>query len=489
MRRFVTTVCWLTILLLPQVSPVAIAQDLKPIQPLPKFMDSVAGLARLELANGRMSLNPENWLEAAYPASKGDRLSQMLAEAKNSGPMTLTFRLKKEDFERTPYLCATRALFQRIRTQSGTVAGGSGGDSGGSACDFSTTDYAANLSVFWKPLAHFSFSQHRLPFDQHERDRRHLSIDDLPNDLIRIGYGDADRTALITQSNNLRIQAVKIDANRPAAMVWPDYSAMIADAGELRKEIDLDLAALRVGLPSAPADRSTLNAQPRKIQGVGPLNRLAAETADLIPIRLVNGRLTLNRLHWGDVTEIARKTPSTRASRSLLDEPYFKTLPIDVQQRMKQSMEQSEEVLGPLKILIDRFVSAMRLGAGRSGGAARTMTRNARSADLVARFFADHETGYVRMSLLECTPHARCITVEESRDTRFVLTYSDPEHMIVIVQGPDQKIGSAACGGAKKKATSWNSYEAMIQGKDPSLTLWNRLVAPLGPVMPPPPQP
>jgi len=201
------------------LTPIAIAQD-SGDKPLPEFMSPVGDLAKLKLVDGRLHLDSSQWLEAAYPASKGDQIKQLL---KDKDPFQTSFLMQLPEKERRDMLLthAAESLLNRIRGGSGARSHG-GGMSGKTAhASFSSAQFSSSLYAAMEPVAHFSMVQH-------DHERRHLSIDDLPEALVRIEYGDIDRIALLTQSNDGRIRVVKHGSNGindPTLKLWSDVVA------------------------------------------------------------------------------------------------------------------------------------------------------------------------------------------------------------------------------------------------------------------------
>lgn len=437
-------------------------------KPLAKFMDPMGDLAKLKVVDGRLRLDLSQWVEAVYPASKGDQIEQMLADL-DDDDADFFRQLRKTERQQMMLSHSADILFERIRVGSGARSHGGGKGIDDARRHFRSNQFSAGLFASLGVVDHFSFAQH-------DSLRRHLSIDDLPDNGFRLEYGSTNRLAVLTQNESGQIQFVKHDRAGAQAMVWPHYQAMVTDDSQLKKEINSELSLLLVELPT-PEDDQPDPKSISEVTGKGPLNELAEEIADLIPIRLIAGRLVLDSKHWD---EIVGDGPEVVAENNRPGDPFGND-PFGF--RARRAARMSKEP--PLARLIFRFGPVMKSNSSSGGGSNYTRTNVLRSPELSARFFSDRSRQGVKMTFLETSPHGRCISVEHSPLERFALTYSAPNRLIMIVQQADGQLCAASCDGAAHSSDNWSSYQEMIQSDDPSIKLWTDVVAPLGPKLPP----
>ena len=256
--------------------------------PKTDLTDTIGELAALILVDGRLRIDQKQWLESAYPASEGDQLEQIVEDTNSHGWRRETVR---EILEHSPQewlnLLAANKFLHRLRIDAAARSWGGGVSSNGARLRLSTWNMAAGLRVQIDPHV-------QIAIQQYQPQVLEWFVNDDPNTLFRISYRLADRNVQLTQNNAGRIHGVFDSADKPHAMAWPGYAAMVSDENEVAKRLTADLLRLGVVLPpSSPDAGPAIDVPPSNLTD-GPLPGASRALKNLVPFQLVDGRLSLD---------------------------------------------------------------------------------------------------------------------------------------------------------------------------------------------------
>jgi hypothetical protein len=446
--------------------------------PVASLTDAIGDLATLTLVNGRLRIDQKRWLETAYPASEGDQSEQIVEDTKSHGLRRETVR---EILEYSPKemlnLYAANKFLHRPRIDSSAPNWGGGVSSGGARLSFSTRNMAAGLRVQIDPYVQITIQQHKPQIWE-------WSVNDDPNTLFRISYRGADRNALLTQNNAGRIQVVFDSTDKPHAMVWPTYAAMVGDENEVAKRLAADLPRLRVALPPVSSDAVPAIDVPPSNLTDGPLPRVSRALKDLVQFQLVDGRLSLDRNHWQRTANgVSVDEPQPQAESPFGADPFRGRDPFRNadRRRRRRRVRHSE----PLDEMIRRFGQAIARSGESGGSVASIRTTALSSSQITSKIISDIETDRIQMSFAELTRHARALTVDELPGQWLVIAFSDPDYTLLLTQNERGTAHVAYCSGLEHGSAVADSYSAMAQRNDEGLSLLIKMLGLVGLTLPP----
>ncbi|MGB7345077.1 MAG: hypothetical protein WBD20_12760 [Pirellulaceae bacterium] len=453
-------------------------QDNNLVKSLPAFLDPLSDLAAVELSHGRLRLNPNHWVETVYPISGGDPMLQLLADTTIAIDRDY---LAQSDVEEQRFFLRTYAaekLLTRIRQAIAPRGYGGGSSSGGARMHFHATDYTASFNA--EPFSVAANSTGHFSFNQYGGERLHLWIDDNSNNFFRLEYGDQQRFGQLTQSSDGHLRFVNVAAANPVAVSWPSYAALMADNGLVKAKLIEELAVMHFEFPSPPQSELLVQSTDDTHEGdrFGALDHLQRQLKDLVPIQLGDGRLMIDRSHWTRAAETPIATTPAAEASPIDSDPFG----------AKRLRRQSRRQQTPLQKLVTRLADTIHSN-GSSGSQTSGMSiQTVRSDKFSAKFMTDREHDRLKMSFVENTSTARCITVEELPDERFLVSYCDPNRSIVLKQNGIGSVSAVFCSAQQQSSKQWESYQDMIRGDDLAFQAWTQWAAPLGIVLPQPPK-